>query len=199
MRTVFHLCVSAALLALVSSPAFAGKKKIDSLIFQPAHASVAGCAQGPFLVLQEPDPFFKNFTRAKTHGIEQFRRGEEVVDKFPDELTVTVQFSQNAVPSLCPVIGLDPKSLKFRATWRDAGSTKVAAGTVVESELLDQGPWCEDKCGGMWKYELRINSEGVSLQDRLVINVDATDGTHIAEYVGTLGSSAERPTLVLLP
>jgi hypothetical protein len=199
MREVFHGCVSMALLALLATPAFAGNKKVDGLIFRPGQAS-PNCVSGSFFVLQEPDAFFKKLTKTETHGIEQFRRGNEVVEKFPDELLVTVQFSQNAAPSLCPMSsGLDPKTIKFRAEWRDGSSTVVAKGIVLRAELLDQGPWCEDKCGAVWKYLLKIDSEGVPLRDVLLITVDAKDGTQLAQYVGKLGSSTEVPSFVLLP
>jgi hypothetical protein len=199
MRSALHACVSVALLALLTSPAFAGKKKIDGLVFRPAQP-VGTCANWPFLVSQEPDPFFKGLIRTKTHGTEQFRRGKDVVEKFPDELIVTVRFSQNAVPSLCPInFGLDPKTIKFRAEWRAGPRNVNAKGTVVQAELQDQGPWCEDTCGGLWEYELRIDAEGVPLQDFLVIRVDASDGAKLVEYVGALGPAAEMPAIALSP
>jgi hypothetical protein len=205
MRTALHARVSLALLAILVTPALA-ENKIDGLIFRPTQTFGLNCPNGPFWVSQEPSPFFKQVTRTKTHGVEQVHRGQEVIEQFPDELTVIVESwpssepLQTSMPGVCPInFGIDPLTIKFRAEWRAAGTTTIAKGIVVQSKLLDPGPWCEDNCEGSWEYELRIDSQGVPLRDTLVISVDANDGTHLAEYIGALGSATEKVTHAPLP
>ena len=93
----------------------------------------------------------------------------------------------------------DPAKLKFRATWHDTSQTKIADGTVVATEWQDPGPWCEDRCGGLWVYELRIDSEKLPLATQLAITIDSDDGTHLAEFLGRLGLACAQQSFFPAP
>jgi hypothetical protein len=179
-----------ALLTLLPFSSSAGKNKIEGLAFQPAQ--VAGspkCFDPMFSIEQEPDTFFKGLKHAKNHGVVTFRRGNSVVENFPDELRLKVLFVRRRTEfGSCAVEGaFDPARIKFRAEWKSGSRSQAAEGVIVQSEWQNPGPWCEDHCDGYWIYELRINSAGVALTNQLFVAVNAEDGTRLEQLVGTLG------------
>ena len=77
-----------------------------------------------------------------------------------------------------------------------------AKGTVLKSDELRPGVWCEDECVGGWIYELRIDSQDVSLNDNLVIKIEAEDSTQLLEYIGKFSTEARQvppPGLLAAP
>ncbi len=194
--------VLVTLLTLLPTLSFAGPKRIDGLEFESVKLPGLSCANVSFYIIQEPDSFFKDLKETKDHGAVKFLRGNSVVEAFPDELRFRVIYARNVAQfNPCSTIGaaFNPAMVKFRATWQNAHQTKIAQGTVVQTEWLDPGPWCEDSCGGAWVYELRIDSEKVSLANQLAITIDSDDGTHLAEFMGGLGQASAQQAISPAP
>jgi len=177
-----------AFCALLVSEAWAAKT-VNGLNFQPSPPPAKECMYQPFHVSHERDAFFQELKQTKSKGTLQYRKGRDIVVRYPDFTTVRVEFwrglpefgSCRALPAF------DPAKLKFHIDWRNPSRTTPANGKVVQWQESSAQPWCEDKCGGRWVYELRIDSQDVPLQDDLVIRIDSQDGSRLAEYVGKLG------------
>jgi hypothetical protein len=132
----------------------------------------------------------------KAKGKSQYRRGGESVTNFPDTTTVKVVFSRGpAGLDACAILPpFDPARINFRVEWRDGQHAVLAKGKFVESREPRRETWCEDGCsGGQWIYELRVDSQGMPFADELVIRIEATDGTCLAEFVGKVTESDAPP------
>jgi hypothetical protein len=185
----------ALVLIMNAMTASAGKKRV-TLDFQPAHPPSSPCLKSPFISWEESDLFFKGVKQVKSnHGVE-YCRGNDIVQIFPDELTINVVFWH--VPQLFGTCGagfqVDPATVRFHAEWRNGSQTRTAKGTVIQSEPAKIGTvWCEDGCTESWQYQLRIESDNVSLEDTLVIRMDGEDGSPVAECIGNVAAvDAER-------
>lgn len=184
-----------AVLELLSIPALCGEKMIEGLVFNPVQEagqkSVSGlkCAE-PFFLRQEPDPYFQDVRKNRVNGSMRFERHGEVLENFPDELTLHLVFSPTYLLASCTaaVRQFDPGKIKFKAAWRNGARMLPAEGTVVLSEREQPSIWCEVNCGEFWVYELRIESSGVPLTDHLEITIEAESGIRVAQFTGELGS-----------
>jgi len=191
MRDTSKICVLLPLTLTLLTSAPAGQKKITGLTFQPSQNSQIPCAYSPIRISQEPNAFFQDLKQVKAKGMTEYRRGKDVVAIFPDEVTLRVEIARG--PATLPTCGVNPNydsaTVQFRAEWWDGSQRIAAKGTVVRTDWEAPAIWCEDSCGGYWEYELRIDSENVPLKDRLVVRVDTTNGTPVAEYVGELNTN----------
>jgi len=192
MRRVAQRCVLPVLLAVLSAGAFAAEKKIEGLVFDPTPGSVPSISGrpcvAPFLLSQEPDQFFQNIKENTINGSVRFERDGNILKTFPDELILSFAYSPTHALGSCTAIvpQFDPQKIKFKAVWRNGAQISAADGTFVLSEHQAPGVWCEQKCGGLWVYELRIESAGVPLTDQLEVTVEAGNGSVIAQFTGKL-------------
>lgn len=185
--------------AILISNSWAGGKTVSGLKFELAPPK-SPCLYQPFQVWQEPDPFFKDLKQIKTKGTLHYKRDHNVVTNFPESTTVSVMFSQgfHEFGSCTALKAFDPAKIKFRVEWKNDSQIVPAKGNFAVSEDSER-TWCEDSCTRLWIYELRIDSQNMSLADRLIIRIDAEDGTPLAEYVGKLSTSnIEQPLLTRL-
>jgi len=186
----FSKSALAVVLILSAGTASAGKKRV-TLYFQPTHPPNAPCLNLPLISWEESDSFFKDVKQVKSKGAVGYRRGNDIIENFPDELTVNILFLRgNWLFSTCGAgLRFDPETVCIHAEWRDGSQARTAKGTVVQSESGTIGTvWCEDRCTEGWQYKLRIESENVSLADNLVIRIDAENGSSLAEYVGKVAA-----------
>jgi hypothetical protein len=192
-------------LAFSSIPGFSAEKMIEVLVFSPVPVSgqsISGrnCVES-FSIWQEPSPFFEDLRKNRKNGSVRFERHGEVVLNFPEELTLHFVFSPTYPAAFCNdwVPKFDPKTTKFKVSWRNGSYLLPAKGMFVVTERQDPDIWCEDSCGRSWAYELRIDSAGVPLTDRLEITVEAENGANVAQFTGELGASDQHngidPTL----
>ena len=193
MRTAAPRYVTIALVALLSVSAVAKDDNINVLVFRSADSigasSKAPFCTSPFRVWQELDPYFKNLKQKKVNGSVRFVREGEILKSFPREITVGFEFlNESEIPIPCPISArsYDPARVRFRAEWHNRPQITRASGLVVRTEHSHTGPWCEDKCGQSWTYELRIDSADVALTSQLEVTIDALDGTELADFVGEL-------------
>jgi hypothetical protein len=179
-----------AAFSMLITTAWAGGKNVNGLTFKPSPQPRVPCLFQLFHVWHQQDPFFKDLKQVKSKHAFQYRRGREVVENFPDSTSITIAFWQG-MPGFdfCNTLpAFDPAKVKFHTEWKNDSHTVPAKGSFVASEEAPQ-LWCEDKCGGRWSYELRIDSQNVPLQDNLIIRIEAEDGTRLAEYTGELDTN----------
>lgn len=164
--------------------AVAGAKKV-TLDFEPTHPASPPCLRSPFIVLLEESPFFKDLKEVKKRKLLEYHHGKEVVQTFPDELEIKVNFLPVPLLERCGYT-FDPANLVFHVEWQDKSQSRQATGTFVQSEIARPVTWCEDNCLGAWEYELRIDSQDIPLTSDLLIQINSENGVHVAEYVGKL-------------
>ena len=186
-------CKSYVLLAfsaVLISKAWAGGKTVDGLTFQLSPQPKVPCLIQPFQIWHAPDVFFKGLKQVTSKGTLQYRRGHDIVANFPDSTTVIVELWQGlrGFISCSTSPAFDPARVKFHVEWKNDSHTVSANGKFVVSEESSPQTWCEDNCAARWTYELRIDSEGVPLQDSIVVRIETEDGTRLAEYVGKLST-----------
>jgi hypothetical protein len=190
-----------ALSAMLVSGGCAGKK-INGLGFQLSPQLKAPCLNRLY-VWQRPDPYFKDLRQVKRKGTLQYRRGRDVVANFPDSTTIIVELWQGLSgtypPTACnPLPVFDPAKVKFHVEWRNDSRTVPAKGDFALAGKSGPQTWCEDKCVVHWTYKLSIDSQNVSLQDDIVLRLEAENGIRLAEYVGKL-SAEDNQSLLPLP
>lgn len=192
--------VALVFLLMLPLASFAGKKKV-SLEFQPSHFLTSACTSSPFILWHESGSFFKDLRQVKTKGVTQYRRGKEVVDSFPPEIAIQVNFLRGAwLGGACGArLYSNPKNFKFRAEWRNGSQSATAQGKAVASEVYGPGAWCEDSCTIAWDYELRIDSQDVPLSSRLFIRIDSEAGAELGEYTGEVTTIEPVNSLILMP
>lgn len=147
----------------------------------------------PFYIWQEPQPFFVHLKEKSNRKLVQFTREHELLKYFPDELALGFVYLKDSTPvASCTIIDrpFDPATIKFEAAWRNGVQRLPAKGVTVPSFSESESLWCEDRCGGVWKYELRVESEAIPLTDRLEVRIRAADGSLLAEFIGELGPDA---------
>jgi len=183
----------AACLAFLSAQVWARAKAVNGLDFQLSPPQKEHCLSQPIRVSHERDVFFKDLKEVQSKPTTQYRRGKDIVVNYPDSTTVRVELWQG-LPELnsCLVLPrFDPAKLQFRVEWQIGPEVAPAKGTFVVSEPVSPQPLCEDRCAGLWAYELRIDSQDVPLQSQLVLTIETQDGTRLAKYLGRL-STAKR-------
>jgi hypothetical protein len=168
--------------------AAAREKRVYGLLFEAVRPLKAPSLSCYFFVLQDADPFFTNLKQAKRKGSVRYRRDHDVVTDFPDSITARVFFRPSQLSNCGALPAFDPARIKFRVEWQNGTQIVPAQGTVLKSDELRPGVWCEDKCVGGWIYELRIDSQNVPLNDDLVIKIETEDSTQLVEYIGKFGT-----------
>jgi len=189
MRPYFALIFLSV--ALVSSSPAKSKPKNMSIWMMP----LEGCSSW-FYVEQEPNPFLMNVLEFKEKGVVKFRSDSGVMENYPNEITLRIQYrraddgflsttASTKPPKVCEPI--DPSRVKFKATWNNKSRSLRAEGIVLQQENLGPEAFCELKCSDLWLYKLRIESTDVPLTDNLLILIDSVEGKHLAKLVGGLG------------
>jgi hypothetical protein len=179
-----------ALMAFLSTEVWARAKAVSGLDFQPSTPKKEHCLSQPFHVWHERDEFFKNLQEVKSKPTTQYRRGHDIVVNYPDSTTVRVELLQGLAENSCIVLPkFDPAKLQFRVEWQIGQQVVPAKGTLAVSERLAPQPWCENRCAGLWEYELRIDSQDVPLQSQLAVTIETEDGTRLAKYLGKLSTA----------
>lgn len=170
--------------------AWAGGKAVNGLSFQIFPEPKTPCLFHPFQLRQERDPFFTDLKQLKKKNTLEYRRGKQVVANFPDSTTVIVEYwgGPQEFSSCATLPVFDPERVKFQLTWKSDSQSIPANGTYVVSKEFAPGPWCEKNCADAWKYELRVDSQNIPLQDHLIVSIEAQNGTRLAEYIGTLST-----------
>jgi hypothetical protein len=179
-----------AFVIVLTCNGWARGKPVNGLIFQILSEPKIPCLFHPFQIWQKADPFFKDLKQFRKNQDLEYRRGKEVVANFPDSTTVVVAYSGsltefNSCMALPP---FDPRTVKFRLTWKSDSQNFTANGTYVMWQESAPRPWCEERCAGAWEYELRIDSQNVPLQDSLIVTIEAQNGTRLTEYIGKLST-----------
>jgi hypothetical protein len=189
MRPYFVLGFLSVL--LVSPSPAKSRPKNMSIWMMP----VEGC-DAWFYVEQEPNPFLTKVVEFKDRGVVKFRSDTGILENYPDEITLRIQYRRAddgllsttvsaKPPKVCAPI--DPGRVKFKVMWSNKSRTLDAEGVVLQQENLGPEAFCELKCSDVWLYQLRIESKDVPLTDNLVILIDSPEGKHLAKLVGGLG------------
>lgn len=154
-----------------------------------------GSMCGGISINAEAGDFFDGLKSFKTAGGRRFRKKSQMVETFPDELTLRVR----VITSPCTGPG-DPrqksgnldrfdvpfiKSLSFEAFWK-AGFEMNKADVEIFSEGEGREPSYLSADTVIWEYELRVDSKKVPLSDALVLNVIASNGNLISRFSLTL-------------
>jgi len=181
-----------ACLAFLSAQVWARAKAVNGLDFQQSPPQKEHCLSQPFHVWHERDEFFKNLQEVKSKPTTQYRRGHDIVVSYPDSTTVRVELWRGLPENSCIVLPkFDPAKLQFRVEWQIGQQVVPAKGTFAVSEPLSPQPWCENRCAGLWEYELKLDSQDVPLESQLVLTIETQDCTRLAKYLGRL-STAKR-------
>jgi hypothetical protein len=147
----------------------------------------------------EAGDFFDHLRGRKTANGIQFRKGSRDVKTFPDNLIVRVI----AVLGACSVrerateggnasakdVHLDEdfmRSVTFDGSWKQGFAEKPAElGPVAEGRIRNPIPLTNDR--DWWEYEFNVRSEGISLDNALVIVMQSPDGKMVARLSARLG------------
>jgi hypothetical protein len=149
--------------------------------------------------------FFDHLRSRKTPNGIQFRKGAQDVKTFPENVIVRVF----AVVGTCSVreraaeggnaasknIHLDEdfmRSVTFDGSWKQGFAEQPAEfGPVAEGRIRNPIPLTDDSNDrDWWEYEFKIRSEGVSLNNALVIVMQSPDGKMVARLSARLGSKS---------
>jgi hypothetical protein len=150
----------------------------------------------------EAGDFFDHLRGRKTSDGIQFRKGARDVKTFPENLTVRVI----AVLGTCSVreraaeggsvfsshVHLDEdfmRSITFDGSWNQGFAEKRAElGPVAEGRIRNPIPLMNDR--DWWEYEFKVQSQGISLDNSLVIVMQSPDGKMVARLSARLASKS---------
>ncbi len=111
----------------------------------------------------------------------EFRRGKNVIDRFPDEVMVEVSVTDCISPYAVSVSRDILTAMQFAADWRRGDEERPVGGLYVPRTRSKEGmPESRDT---VQIFELSIQSSDVPLTDQLVLTVSSLDGKKIAEFV----------------
>jgi hypothetical protein len=146
--------------------------------------------------------FFDHIRARKTpRGIE-FRKGAQPVETFPKSVTIRViaelgtctlreRMAEGGSVSSSKV-RLDEnfmQSIDFAGSWKHGFDDRPAElGPMAEGRMPDPLPVPSYR--DWWEYEFKVRSQGVSLNDALVIIMQSPDGKMIARLSARLGSKS---------
>lgn len=146
------------------------------------------------------DDFFDHIRTRKTRSGTEFRSNGKVVATFPDTLVVSVI----AVLGKCSATEIKAQgddmtrksvrfdedfmeSITFDGSWKEGLSVKPAeVGPLVEGRIQNPNPAWNDR--DWWEYQFKVKSEGVSLQNALVIELQSPNGKMIARFSARLSN-----------
>lgn len=177
---------------LIALIAFASEKRVVGMEFSSTEL-VKSSTLSPFRISLVQNPFFAGLREIRKKKTVEYRRGNEVVSNFPDEITVKVEVTPPPLIQGQPGIpaGFKAEGVKFSAAWNDGTRTVAARGMSVVEQTEKSPALCEDACGGYAEFELRIESAGRPLTDRILIRIDTTDGHPLGEYAGVVSTKKE--------
>jgi len=147
----------------------------------------------------EAGDFFDRLKIRKTRkGVRFQERGEEV-QNFPEALVVRVFAVLGACSAqqqsadrgaISANVQLDEdflKSVSFDGRWKQGFAEQIAElGPVAEGRIRSPDPSHNDR--DWWAYEFKVRSEGISLNNALVIVMHLPDGKMVARLSARLGS-----------
>jgi hypothetical protein len=153
----------------------------------------------------EAGDFFDHLRGRKTANGIQFRKGAQDVKTFPENLIVRVF----AVLGTCSVkeraaeggnvssknVHLDEdfmRSVTFDGSWKQGFAEKPAdLGPVAEGRIRNPIPLTNDSDDSdWWEYEFKVRSEGIGLNNSLVIVMQSPDGKMVSRLSARLGSKS---------
>jgi hypothetical protein len=150
----------------------------------------------------EAGDFFDHLRGRKTADGIQFRKGARDVKTFPENVIVRVI----AVLGTCSVreraaeggsvfsrhVHLDEdfmRSITFDGSWKQGFAEKRAElGPVAEGRIRNPIPLMNDR--DWWEYEFKVQSQGISLDNSLVIVMQSPDGKMVARLSARLASKS---------
>lgn len=146
------------------------------------------------------EDFFDHIRTRKTRNGTEFRSSGQVVATFPETLVVSVI----AVLGKCSATEIKAQgddmtrkslrfdenfmeSITFDGSWKEGLSVKPAEiGPLVEGRIPNPNPAWNDR--DWWEYQFKVKSEGVSLQNALVIELQSPNGKMIARFSARLSN-----------
>ena len=146
--------------------------------------------------------FFDHIRARKTAGGIEFRKGAQPVETFPESVTIRViaelgtctlreRMAEGGSVSSSKV-RLDEnfmQSIDFAGSWKHGFDDRSAElGPLAEGRIPNPLPVPSYR--DWWEYEFKVRSQGVSLNDALVIIMQSPDGKMIARLSTRLGSKS---------
>lgn len=114
----------------------------------------------------------------------EFRRGKNVIERFPDEVMVEVSVTDCTSPYAVPVSRDILSAMQFAAEWRRGTEERPVGGLYVPRTRSRDG--LPESSDTVQIFELSIQSSDVPLSDQLVLTVSSSEGKKIAEFVAGL-------------
>jgi hypothetical protein len=112
----------------------------------------------------------------------EFRRGKNVVERFPDEVMVEITITDCVAPFTAPVSREILDAIQFAAEWRRGAEQRPVSGLYVPRARSGL-PTSHDT---VQVFELSVQSADVPLSDELVLTISSSDGKKIAQFVAGL-------------
>jgi hypothetical protein len=114
----------------------------------------------------------------------EFRRGKNLIERFPDEVMVEVSITDCTAPYAVAVSRDILSAMQFAAEWRRGAEARPVSGLYVPRTRSRDG--LQASSDTVQIYELTIQSSDVPLTDQLVLTVSSAEGKKIAEFVAGL-------------
>src|SRR5262249_45104536 len=142
--------------------------------------------------------FFDHISGRKTANGVRYRRGSHTVKTFPESLVVSVIAVLGKCSTKEPAAPWDKasngvyfddhfmESITFDGSWREGLAEKPAElGPLAEGRIPNPVFVTNDhNCS--WEYQFKVKSEGISLNDGLMIVLQSPDGKMIARFSARL-------------
>ena len=151
-----------------------------------------------FWVEAEPKPAWQNVKRVKVNGSMKFRHDNSLIQHYPEEIRLHLTFYPQSGISFGPkptrqcTAGFNPAKMRFSASWRHQSTTTIATGALLNTQWHAPAPWCELNCTDHWTYDIRLDSTNVPIEDELLMDIKAEDGTVVSHLSGQLEYFEER-------
>lgn len=145
-----------------------------------------------FWVDAEPRPVWQHVKRVKVNGSTKFRHDNSLIQHYPEEIRLHLTFYPQSGLSFGPkptrpcTAGFNPAKMRFSASWRHHSTTTIATGALLNTQWHAPAPWCELNCTDHWTYDIRLDSTNVPIEDELLMDIKAEDGTVVSHLSGQL-------------
>ena len=149
---------------------------------------------GSILINLESGDFFEGLEVRKTQSGLQFRKGHQVFDNFPSEVTVNVRLSTShcvGPHDFHPDFIFDKKfisSLQFEAFWQRRLEKRTADLGLFSSGESGRDSFENDFKVSWWVYILKIRCPNVPLTDSLTVQILSSDGKRVGRFSVRLGT-----------
>ena len=127
-----------------------------------------------FIPVMQSLGFFNGLERIDTSQGSEFRRNSQVVDFFPDYLTIEINIRIEVCDANIYTPAQTPdviKGMQFRVQWKRGLSLRPVASVTIERK-----PLVMEEGDNRMLYVIRVRDRNVPLTDHLILSVISANG-----------------------